>query len=114
MTRDVPRSISAVAIHSRMKTLGRPSHAAVLQHFFKTEPGQYGAGDRFLGLRVPLLRKLAREYQALPRGDVTRLLKFPLHEERLIALFILVSPLTRGSGANRAAIYLCHLSRTAQ
>lgn|SRR5437870_11187280 len=114
MTRDVPRSISAVAIHSRMKTLGRPSHAAVLQHFFKTEPGQYGAGDRFLGLRVPLLRKLAREYQALPRGDVTRLLKSPWHEERLLALFILVRQYARGDGAHRAAIYRLYMRSTSQ
>ena len=45
----------------------------MLQRFFKTAPGQYGAGDRFVGLRVPEIRKLATVYRALPLSEVITL-----------------------------------------
>jgi 3-methyladenine DNA glycosylase AlkD len=112
MPEDVSKSISIAAIHRRMKTLGRSSHTAVLRRFFKTGAGHYGAGDRFLGIRVPMLRKLAREYQALSFRNVAALLKSPWHEERLLALFILVQQYARGDAARRDAIYRLYMSST--
>src|SRR5690606_16615254 len=64
--------------------------AAFLQHFFKTGPGQYGEGDRFLGIRVPRLRALVRAGRALALDDVLQLLRSQWHEERLLALLLLV------------------------
>ena len=52
------------SIHREMKGLGNPSRAAAVSRFFKTAPGQYGAGDRFLGISVPVVRKLSASYQA--------------------------------------------------
>ena len=92
-----------------MKTLADPRRAAVLQRFFKTAPGEYAAGDRFLGLTVPAVRRLAADYVDLPVGEVTRLLQSPWHEERLFALLILVRQYGRGDAATRAAIYRCYL-----
>ena len=68
------------------------------QRFFKTGPGDYGAGDRFLGIRVPVLRALAREFGALPLPQVERLLHSAWHEERLLALLILVRQVRRTEG----------------
>jgi 3-methyladenine DNA glycosylase AlkD len=77
--------------------------------FFKAGSGEYGAGDRFLGIRVPELRRLARHYQALPPAAVSRLLASPWHEARLLALFVLVEQYARGDAARREAIYRLYL-----
>ena len=61
-----------------------------LQRFFRTAPGEYGAGDRFLGLSVPQVRALVPQYRLLALENVTMLLRSPWHEERLLALLILV------------------------
>ena len=54
--------------------------------FFKTCPGEYGEGDRFLGIRVPEQRKIARKYRQLPLDEVRILVRSPCHEERLSGL----------------------------
>ena len=64
--------------------------AANSARFFKTGPGQYGEGDKFAGLKVPVIRKLAKEFRALPLAEVESLLHYEIHEERLLALLILV------------------------
>jgi 3-methyladenine DNA glycosylase AlkD len=92
-----------------MKSLGDARHAATLQRFFKTGPGEYGAGDRFLGIRLPALHRLAREYQQLPRREVAALLRSPWHEERLLALLILVRQYARADTRTRNAIFRLYL-----
>ena len=66
--------------------------------FFKTAPGQYGHGDRFLGIRVPVLRQLARTHRSLPVDDALTLLASKWHEERSLALFLLVGWMLREIG----------------
>ena len=95
-----------------MKGLGNPSRAAAVSRFFKTAPGQYGAGDRFLGISVPVVRKLSASYQALALRELAALLKSPWHEERLLALLILVRQYARAEPARREAIYRLYMSRT--
>jgi 3-methyladenine DNA glycosylase AlkD len=89
-----------------------PAKAEGLQRFFKTGPGQYGEGDRFLGVRVPQLRRVARSYRTLDREFVLELLRSPWHEERLLALLILVEQYRRGADEERDAIYRLYLSHT--
>lgn len=84
----------------------------MLQRFFKTGPGEYGEGDRFLGLRVPQLRALARAHRTLDRGSVLELLRSPWHEQRLLALLILIEQYRRGSDADRETIYRTYLENT--
>lgn len=93
------------ALRRRLRALADPAHADVSRWFFKTGPGQYGEGDRFLGIRVPVLRTLVREYAALDRGAVAALLLSPWHEERLLAALLLVRQYDRGTPADRAAIF---------
>ncbi len=63
---------------------------AFLTRFFKTGPGQYGEGDLFLGITVPLSRILATKYKNISFSDISKLLMNKYHEVRLIALLILV------------------------
>lgn len=89
--------------------------ASILQRFFKTGPGQYGAGDRFLGLKVPLQRLLARKYAYLALKDIEKLLESKIHEFRLIGILILVDQYEKAvSRENKKKIvdfYLAHSSR---
>ncbi len=77
-------------IHQEMKCLGDAKKAAHAQGFFKTGPGQYAEGDIFLGIRVPEIRKMTRRCRDLSLKQITSLLHSKFHEERLLALFILV------------------------
>jgi len=63
--------------------------AKILSRFFKTGPGQYGAGDRFLGITVPKQRSIAKQFFDLSLHDLQKLLNSVYHEERLTALLIL-------------------------
>lgn len=72
-----------------LKSAGDKNFAAHHARFFKTAPGQYGEGDKFLGLRVPQTRAIAVKYKHLPFKDVETLLHNEYHEVRLAALCIL-------------------------
>ena len=78
------------AIRSKLHSLADPVRAAGALRFFKTGPGEYGEGDKFLGVTVPLVRSLVRESDALGEGDVLSFLHSEWHEERLLALLVLV------------------------
>jgi 3-methyladenine DNA glycosylase AlkD len=86
--------------------------AKINSWFFKTGPGQYGEGDRFLGVTVPALRRLAHEYGDLAPRDLLRLLRSPWHEERQLALFILVGQYQRGNPPTRRMIHRLYLRNT--
>jgi 3-methyladenine DNA glycosylase AlkD len=101
--------MSAVAIHRQMRALGNRSRARAVQRYFKTRPGEYGAGDRFLGIPVPVLRRLAGAHQDLSLREVGTLLRSSWHEERLLALLILVRQYARGTPRQRGAIYRLYL-----
>ena len=104
MLNDVERALHALA---------NARDAAILQRFFKTAPGEYGEGDQFLGIRVPRLRHLARRFRELPLEQVLNMLRSPWHEERLLALLLLVDLYRRGTDAERDAIHRAYLDHTA-
>jgi 3-methyladenine DNA glycosylase AlkD len=97
---------------SRLREFADRERAKFHLRFFKTAPGEYGEGDRFLGIRVPDLRRVAREFRSLSLKDVEKLLASRWHEERLLALVILVDQYERGSDAEREAIYRLYLAST--
>ena len=96
-------------VQQRLREIGDPETAQFLQRFFKTGPGQYGEGDQFLGIRVPVLRKLTKELGSLPLPETAELLQSPWHEERLLALLILVRAYARGDEAQRELVYRLYL-----
>jgi 3-methyladenine DNA glycosylase AlkD len=106
------RVLSAKEIRGRVRELSNAERAEVLQRFFKTAPGQYGEGDIFLGLTVPQMRALAREYRALSNAEIVDLLQSAFHDERAIALFILVQAFAKAAEANRKQIYELYLQQT--
>jgi 3-methyladenine DNA glycosylase AlkD len=99
-------------VQKRLKNLGNPEHAAVSQRFFKTGPGQYGEGDIFIGIRVPVLRKLAGECRDLPVSEIEILLRSPIHEERLLAVLLFVRIFKAGPDDVKKDIYDRYLKST--
>lgn len=92
--------------------LGDNEKAQVLQRFFKTSKGEYGEGDVFVGIRVPDIRKLAKEYRALSLPETERLLHSEIHEGRLLALIILINAYREGDASVQRKIYELYLHNT--
>jgi 3-methyladenine DNA glycosylase AlkD len=86
----------------------------VLQRFFKTGAGEYAEGDRFIGVTVPPIRKLAQDYRDLPLQEIHSLLCSAIHEERLLALLLMVSQFQRGNKLQRQTLYRLYLASTGQ
>ena len=99
-------------IQSKLRKLGNKQKARVLQRFFKTDTGEYGEGDIFLGIRVPEVRKLAKKYKDIKISDVRNLLKSPIHEERLLALLIFVIKYSKGTDLVKRRVYEVYLKNT--
>ena len=81
--------------------------------FFKTGKGEYGEGDKFLGIRVPMIRKQVKKYKTISYDDILIFLKSSYHEERLFALLLLVEKFTGANSVQRADIYKLYLNHTA-
>ena len=77
-------------VESALKKKSNPEKKAFFPRFFKTGPGEYGEGDKFIGVIVPDQRKIARQFKSLPRKEIKKLLDSELHECRLTACLILV------------------------
>jgi 3-methyladenine DNA glycosylase AlkD len=99
-------------IGRRLEELADKEKAQVLQRFFKTGPGEYGEGDVFLGIRVPELRKLAKEYEGIALKEAEQLLRSSIHEQRLLALLILIRNFSKGDVGVRKRIYELYLKNT--
>ncbi|MGQ0711569.1 MAG: DNA alkylation repair protein [Rhodoferax sp.] len=90
-----------------------PAKAAFFQRFFKTGPGQYGAGDQFLGLSVPQVRTVLAQYRSMPLADAVALLQSPYNEVRLLAVLVLVAHYQRkrASETERQAVFDAYLAQ---
>jgi 3-methyladenine DNA glycosylase AlkD len=114
------RSNRAVTVNADLATLQKelravadPARVMALQRYFKTGAGEYGEGDRFLGLRVPQVRALARKYRTIDSKATRTLLHSPWHEERLLALLIMMDQYRTGARGERTAVYRTYLASTA-
>jgi|UniRef100_UPI004049AB38 3-methyladenine DNA glycosylase AlkD len=82
---------SAVIVTRKVRALANKKLASAQQGFYQTQPGGYGAGDKFLGISVPHSRKVAKEYKELSLSEIKRLSTSSFHEIRFVALAILVN-----------------------
>ena len=99
----------AKQIQKKLRKIRDKERAEISQRFFKTGPGEYAEGDLFLGIRVPELRKLAKAYEPISLTEATKLLRSAIHEERLLALFILIRCYAKGSETEQKKIYRLYL-----
>lgn len=100
-------------IVSEMKSLANKEQGQNLSRFFKTGPGQYGEGDIFLGIKVPVQRQIAKKYKDASLADIEKLLASPIHEHRLVGLLILVFQYEKADDVRQeeiAKFYLKNLS----
>jgi len=100
-------------INKKLRRYATKKKAKILQWFFKTGPGEYGEGDLFLGIKVPEVRKIAKEYYSkINLKETKQLLHSSYHEERLLALLILVLKFENSDEKKKKSIYGLYLKQT--
>jgi 3-methyladenine DNA glycosylase AlkD len=112
MTRGTERAPRVADIRRQLHAHASPGDAAILQRFFKTGPGGYGEGDRFIGVRVPAMRQICRTSARASLATIRTLLRSPVHEERSLALMLLVQLFARAGEDDRRVIYDTYLANT--
>ncbi len=102
------------SLQKDLRKFAKKDRAIVSQRFFKTGVGQYGEGDIFVGATVPECREVAKKYFDLSLSDLKALLYSKIHEERLIALFILVYQFEKGDKKIKEKLYKFYLANAKQ
>lgn len=92
-----PNSMTAQSVQQALAAVADPADAVHLQRFFKTGPGEYGAGDVFIGVRVPQTRRVVKQFAGLPLSEIDVLLDSAVHEHRLAGLVILNGEMARAT-----------------
>jgi len=101
---------SLQAIKKELQSLADPQIAQHSQRFFKTGKGDYGEGDVFLGIRVPVIRKLAKRFHNLPLDNIESLLKSKFHEQRLLALIMMVNLFKKSDSHTQQQIFNTYIN----
>lgn len=99
-------------IVDHLHSFANPETAEHSQHFFKTDKGEYGYGDKFLGIRVPLIRQSVKKYKTAPLSIAKKLFQSEYHEIRLFALLLLVFQFSKGNPIEQKKIYSVYLNNT--
>ena len=99
-------------INNDLLQLANEQIAEHSQRFFKTGKGEYGEGDIFLGIRVPLLRRLVKKYGGISIAEVRKLLHSKFHEERLLAVLMLVQLFKSADESVQKQVYDLYLENT--
>ena len=108
----VSSQYTLIEVKAALQEEANPKTASFLQGYFKTGPGQYGEGDKFRGIKVPVIRKIVRKARRLSMEDVISLLTSPWHEDRLLALLIWVDQFIKGDEEEQEKIYRSYLDKS--
>ncbi len=103
---------SIQTIRNEIRSLSKKEIAEHAQRFFKTGKGQYGEGDKFLGIRLPVLRQLVKKHRGISINEAIKLLKSKFHEERLLSLLMLVDIFKKANKDVKEKVYIQYLKNT--
>lgn len=98
-----------IELKQELQQFADPVQKDILQRFFKTGPGDYGEGDIFLGIKVPIQRKISKKYTEMPQEELQELLTSPVHEHRFTALLLLIHQYSQGQPTQKKAIFESYL-----
>ncbi len=93
----------------KLKSLSDSKIAKQSQRFFKTGKGEYGEGDKFLGIRVPVIRKVVKEFKDISLEDIVDVLQSEYHEIRLFAVLAMVAKYAK-TQSEKDAIYSAYIA----
>ena len=99
-------------VKTELRAYASAEKSEILQRFFKTGKGEYGEGDKFLGVKVPEIRKVAGKFIDLDFPNIEFLLTSPIHEERFLALAILTKRFTKGDLDEKEKVYRFYINHT--
>jgi 3-methyladenine DNA glycosylase AlkD len=99
-------------LRTELKKAADKEQAVNLQRFFQTGKGEYGEGDKFYGIKVPVQRRVAKNHRDTSLEDIQELLNSPVHEERLVSLFILVDHYTKSDDETKENVFRFYLKNT--
>lgn len=103
---------TAAQAGAALRAVAKPERVEGTLRFFKAYPGGYSEGDQFLGCTVPATRLVAKEFYGLPLEELDTLIRSPWHDDRLLALIILVRQYQRGDETKQHAVYDFYLAHT--
>jgi len=107
-----PPHPTAAEFSTALRNLANPRQAAILQRFFKTGKGEYAEGDAFIGVKVPVLRRLVRQFKAMAPKEAEKLVRSAIHEERLGGLLLWVHACQKGDQGARDQVFTLYLANT--
>lgn len=102
---------SASAIKAALAAHANPHAVADLQRFFKTAEGEYGEGDVFVGVKVPAIRLVSKQFAHTELSVLGDILDSPVHEHRMCALIILTLQYPRATDETKQKIYELYLQK---
>ena len=99
-------------ITSELQALSNAEKREIFPKFFKAGKGEYGEGDRFLGVTVPNIRAIAKLHKDISLDEIRDLMQSEWHEVRLCALLIMVEKSKKKDEALRQQLFDLYLSQT--
>jgi 3-methyladenine DNA glycosylase AlkD len=106
------QTLTSKIVQARLRELADPVLAEGAQRYFKTGKGEYGEGDRFLGLRAAQIHATVKEHRDLSIPEVVKLLQSPFNEDRLTAVLIWVTQMPKAPASVQKEIYELYLANT--
>ena len=99
-------------ITSELQALSNAEKRKIFPRFFKAGKGEYGEGDRFLGVTVPNIRAISKQYKNISLNEIRELIQSEWHEVRLCALLIMVEKSKKKDETLRQQLFDLYLSQT--